>query len=357
VQGALYFPLISVPVSGWLTRSLLYWDTVGTIVPQEWIDAPEELGAHTQDLVRRGLLRQVFPNEAADSFEHRFRSWIAALEPQELSRRQASFQAGERTPIHVDKWMNYMSGIDELRYLGLSGPFLGHDWVVEPNTANDFMAALALALCDPDSELCQPGCSWTPATNDPTAFSSLLSGLHPSTTGSAAQRDMELRVRGHMRTAQLRTSFLTDALPVPGEPLGAEEIERFRDKHAGKLPRCRRRIEEALDGALLLSDEDLQVRALDRLSDEVVELTAEAEAYLREAGLRRVSRSPLLRMLKVVPGLSGRLSAAHEAAETLQSDTRVDSEALAYLAFARAELELAPSYECHSGKTLAEIFQ
>lgn len=331
---------------------------MGTIVPQEWIDRPEELGSQTQDLVRRGLLQQVFPSEAADSFEHKFHSWIVALPPQELSRRQARFRAGERTPIHVDKWMRYVSGIEELRHHGLSGSLPGHEWVgLEPNTANDFMAALALALCDPDSELCQPGCSWTPATNDPTAFSSLLNGLRPSAPGSAAQRNLELRVRGQMRTAQLRTSFLAEALPVPDEPIGADQIERFRNKHGGKLPRCRRRIEEALDNALLLRDEDLQVRALDRLGEEVVELTAEAEAYLREAGLRRVSRSPLLRMLKVVPGLSGRLSAAQEAAETLQIETHVESEPLAYLAFARAELKLAEGYESHSEKALAEIFQ
>src|SRR4051794_1325037 len=60
IQGALYFPLISPPASAWLTRALLYWDQVGTIVPQSWVESPELLGAHTLELVQRGLLLQVF---------------------------------------------------------------------------------------------------------------------------------------------------------------------------------------------------------------------------------------------------------------------------------------------------------
>src|ERR1700751_450364 len=42
---------------------------------------------------------------------------MAALDPQALLRRQARFQAGERTPIHVDKWMNWVTETGVLRLL------------------------------------------------------------------------------------------------------------------------------------------------------------------------------------------------------------------------------------------------
>jgi hypothetical protein len=56
-ECALYFPLISPPASDWLTRALLDWDRVGTIVPHDWVENPKLLGEHMLELVRRELSR------------------------------------------------------------------------------------------------------------------------------------------------------------------------------------------------------------------------------------------------------------------------------------------------------------
>ena len=57
----LYFPYIDVPRSAWLIRMLLYWDTVGVIMPYQFVEEPEELTEFTRDLLKAGLLAQVIP--------------------------------------------------------------------------------------------------------------------------------------------------------------------------------------------------------------------------------------------------------------------------------------------------------
>lgn len=60
-KNAMYFPYISVPNNSWSIRTLLYWDKLSSIVPVEYIEAPEKLGYFMRNLVREGLVEQVFP--------------------------------------------------------------------------------------------------------------------------------------------------------------------------------------------------------------------------------------------------------------------------------------------------------
>jgi len=358
VEGALYFPHIQVPASPWFTRSLLYWDQVGTIVPQGYRAQPEELGEHTLELVRRGLVRQVFPQEAGSEFSRQFQRWLDGLSHSELKRRRARLKAGEITGVHIDKWMHYMGGVEQVMREGLVRDHLWGDWLeVESRTANEFMAALTLGLCHPEGGLSRgSGCAWIPATDDPAAFRVLLSGLEKAEPASPVERDVQLRLRGELQACEVRTSLLEQALPAPAEPVSAERIEQFRRKHDDRLPRCRRHIEALIDRTLAL-DEIRRLRALERVAEEVAELAAEAEAYLKEAGIRRLTRSPLIRMLKVAPPLAVPVSGVLETAQALETAGSLNSEALAYLALARAELGLDAGYRTLSGNApLVEVF-
>jgi hypothetical protein len=359
VEGALYFPHIQVPASPWFTRSLLYWDQVGTIVPERWLGAPEELGDYTLELVRRGLVRQVFPQEASRGLEGELREWLASLSRNDLRRRRARLKAGEATSVHVDKWIAYAGGIKHVIDVGLAEGRQRQEWLkMEQTTANEFMAALALRLCHPDGELPRDSeCTWVPATDDPTAFRILLTGLKRAKPTSPTNQEVELRVRGELRACEVRTSILARALPVPIEPVSVEKIERFREKHGDRLPKCRRQIEALIDESLEM-DEARRQRVVDRTVEEVADLTGEVEAYLREAGIRRLTRSPLVRMLKVVPFLAGPVSGAVEAAQALETAGGLKSEALAYLALARAELGLDARYQAtRNGVPFVEVFR
>lgn len=55
-DAVLYFPMIRPPESAWFSRVLLYWDKIGTIMPAQYSEDHEFLGAYTSGLLREGLL-------------------------------------------------------------------------------------------------------------------------------------------------------------------------------------------------------------------------------------------------------------------------------------------------------------
>ncbi len=304
-------------MSEWLTRALLYWDTVGTIVPQDWIERPERLGRHTLELVQRGLLVQVWMAMG---------SALRVARDLQLARYEDNYNPG---------WIE-----------------------VEPATANEFMASLALGLCHPESDLCRYGnaeVAWVPSTGESTALDGLLAGLSPSSSESRADRKLRLRVQGELELCELRSTFLEEALPIPAQPPSVEQIESFRRKHGDLLPRARRRVEALVD-AVSDKKETLQERQLSREAQEIEDLLTQAGAYLGEAGLRRVRRSSLLRVAKVVPGASGPVGGVLETAASLEKGAAIEREPLAYFAFARVELKLDARWTADVPHPLVETF-
>ena len=362
VQGVLYFPLIDVPDSPWLYRALLYWDDVGTIVPDSWPMMPERLAPHTLNLVQAELIRQALPHQAANEMRNGYEHWLRALNPDIVERRRVRFNEGSFRRIHYDKWMAMGSGLDATEDLGLARVRRRYDWIdVETQTAAEFMAALALALCHPASDFSRDNAPsatrWVPASDQPDAVAAMLSGLDALQPNDPTARELRLRVQGEVRASQIRTSILERCLPVPEDSLIVDDILSFRRRHHDALPRFRRYLEARVDEALQYGDPVLHFRALDRIAEEIEELTAQVEAYLRESGIRRIRRSGLLRILKVVPGLSGPIEAAQETAAVLATAPDVTGEPLAYLAFARAELRLASAYGPAPGALpLAQVF-
>ena len=52
-DNVIYFPSIDVPETPWFTQALLYWDSVGTIVPSAYDKDRSYLRPYTQDLLNR----------------------------------------------------------------------------------------------------------------------------------------------------------------------------------------------------------------------------------------------------------------------------------------------------------------
>jgi hypothetical protein len=261
-------------------RALLYWDQVGTIVPESWVRSPELLGDHTVELVQRGLLLQVFPWQVGEAHRDRFGAWLGSLGEDELRARRRRLASGRIARVHEDKWLAYASGLRAALELGLARRSNG-EWVeVEESTAGEFMASLALDLCHPESDLSRPARdrpqTWVPATGDEKAFKALLGGLVPRGSRDEAERALRLRIRGEARVCDLRAMVLERALPVPDETPTPEQLEQFKRKYGRRLPRLRRHIEALIDTQLVSEDEVLVFRAVDRLADQIEELAGEA---------------------------------------------------------------------------------
>lgn len=58
---ALYFPYIKTPEDAWFTRVLLFWDSVGTILPGNLEDDERFVTRHMRELRNEGLLENVRP--------------------------------------------------------------------------------------------------------------------------------------------------------------------------------------------------------------------------------------------------------------------------------------------------------
>ncbi|WP_203711427.1 DUF6236 family protein [Asanoa siamensis] len=214
------------------------------------------------------------------------------------------------------------------------------DWIaVEQTTANEFMAALTLAVreeLDRDHRFNQPNqrMTWVPTTDLAEAVQALLAGLRAATPADDDAR-LRLRVSGELAAAEIRTELLRDLLPVPTEPLPASKIFEFRRKHGSLLPDLRRHLESKIDEALAIEDEILRFRLLDRVRDQLEDQVSEAETYLRELSLKRISRSSILKILTFVPFLKDPIEAGQDLAESARTNPAFDAEPLAYLAFAR----------------------
>lgn len=346
MQGSLYFPFIAVPPTAWWTRVMLYWDSVGTIVPHAYIRSPELHNPYTLELIRSGLLHQALPDEAGDSLRIHFGRYLELLSEYEINRRRRDFDMGSATRVHSDKWLNYMGGLREVQRLGLARPdHLGpsDDWIwVETATAGEFMAALALSLCEraggagwrsSDRNTSE---TWVPTTNIPEAIEALMAGLEPAPHGYSNTDRIRLRVQGELQTVEVRTHLMEQLLPVPDEIAPVHELVDFRRRYGNLLPTLRRYIEGKIDESMSIEDPILRFRFMDRIEDELLQRSEEAEAYLNEQGFRHVSRSSLLRVLKFIPGLKDPIENAQDLAENLQTSQSLTAEPLAYLAFARA---------------------
>ncbi|MEW5925874.1 MAG: hypothetical protein AB1941_00135 [Gemmatimonadota bacterium] len=282
---ALYFPYINVPNQRWLTRMLLYWDSVASIVPSEYRRRPEELAPHMQDLLAAGLVEQVFPAAYifdVDDFDNPFINYL--LERMRYRRQRGGFApAGMRrfSRIHIEK----MGGIaDELVRLGVARPSTYPWYEVESWVAAAFMAYLATVL----GRL--PTINSTPVTNDLLSFR-LLGARYPTRENS--------QVRAHSRAIILNHIF-----PNPKQPVAVVELADFKARHGDLLRRLRRTVEEKC--IQLASTPDVRTR--DELTRIVAEELAEQVRHVEEA-MRVRWTDVVFSGLASILGAAGALSA------------------------------------------------
>jgi hypothetical protein len=251
---ALYFPYIRVPEAGWFTRILLYWDSVGTIVPRSLTGSDSVIGAYTSDLMDANLVRQVWPENyifAIDGFADCFFEVIDGNQEIRGLREQALH---ERTvgQIHEEKFTDEVFAGLKQRGLAERSNDYGW-WNVESRTAGVYMAYLAATLGGLE-EL-----GMDPVSDSTNLFVSTL----------------ETPVA---RAEALRLGVLDAILPGPEEPVAVDELVRFKERHADPLKAFRTQIETELLRIALIEDDEARTREKklteDRLRQEIEEIAA-----------------------------------------------------------------------------------
>jgi hypothetical protein len=315
----LYFPYIRVPKSEWLTRMLLYWDEVGTIVPYEYIESPDRLGEHTRSLVEHCLVTQVIPGMYIDTvpqFVEAFYNYLRGLGDQ-LEQRRERFDNNETFQIHIEK----LDQVGELLKDEGLACLHGYPWYhVEIETGHDFMCYLATVLGKLDKVRAIPV----------TDSHKYLSRYLRSGVGTV---DLERQL------GSLRLEILERIFPSPKRPLTAGKLGQFKEKHGDKLRRLRRAVERELTVLADISEPSLRSRRLEIFLDEADQEIQEICSRMEETGFGEIVFGKFCAVMAAIPGSSAIFGLANALYGAFGGGPAYERPSeFAYAAYAQAEL-------------------
>jgi len=250
-NSALYFPYIDVPPAQWLFKALLYWDSVKSIVPLEYLHNPERHSHGMRELLLTGLVEPVVPGMYLDNinrFGHAFLSYVDRRRRAagRSTRGGTRLQGDDFALIHVEKLGGVGEGLVE-RELAES---VGYPWYrVRSWAARAFMAYLAGVLGK------IPEIDADPLTSDRGSLA-LLGG----SSSSVYRRRMEAR-----------SVLMRRLLPHPVAVLDLHDIVRFKERHSEALCRFRRQIELECIAIAQIEDETLRRDRTSIISEELSE--------------------------------------------------------------------------------------
>jgi hypothetical protein len=288
-NNVLYFPFINVPNSLWFTQILLYWDKVSTIIPFDFIQAPERLDPFTRDLIRAQLLKKIIPRRHIYNipmFVDSFMNYIESL-GDELELRRSSFQLGviryrNVFQIHMEKGDEIFNC---LKNVGLSTKPDAHGWVlVEATTGSEFMAYLAASLGQLDDV------DSIPVTD---SHRYLLDFV---LSGSAD-------IRTERKLNALRYSVLKRVFPAPIKRLSVADISRFKSRHGNKLIRFRNLVEQNIVRIADMNDLDLRQRSLDLFMQEIETEIEDVKESMKSFGWRHFIFGKLFSVMAPIPAI------------------------------------------------------
>lgn len=232
-ENVLYYPYIRVPNNVWFTRVLLYWDSVGSIVPYEYANNPERLGSHMQALLTEGLVNQIFPGSYTYNVPNFVDAFIECAEEhkRKLSRSLRPLTIRPTLRVHIEKLDDIGSKLCKIG-LAKKSDYPWYD--IEAQLANKFMAYLAGVL----SSL--PEINSRPITDEQKQLNIYESGDDP------------------------RSVILENLLPAPAEGVNATELARFKSKNQKYLLKFRNEIESFILQVASVKDIRLRTEMINR---------------------------------------------------------------------------------------------
>lgn len=229
----LYCPYINLPETNWTVRVLLYYDEVGSIVPQQYFYAPEEYNPYMRNLIQEGLVNPINPIEVLDNWDRINTPFLDYMKTAEfdLSRRIKTFDRGDTHRIHRDKFMKSGWNIHsdkfggailyELQHAGLAINNRNGWYTVERKTANELMTYLTTIVAHK--------IKYMPTSDELTA----------DFTFKSQNQQVVSQINKYNFKRQI---LLTKIIPFPQE-IDINKLRRFKDKHADLLKRFRNKAE------------------------------------------------------------------------------------------------------------------
>lgn len=263
----LYYPTISIPDTSWLRQALLYWDEIGSIVPQMGNETLLLLTPEIEYLRAEGVFRPFNPEtlikrpdgwEVLQEFEKEFKDIIKTDSFQRLIGHQKKLNS----LVHHDKVGGELFD-DFLQAEGLAATNSNDpEWYLfEEKTALLYMSLLAKYLSDIDIQVTFPG------TDRPE-----YEGLIFKTSSM------------HQGFSCLDTRF-NNVLPIPREDIALSDILHFKSKRHAELLSFRALLDE-FQQSLSKSEDVRQIKdVLLKFKDKLEKGVSDLDALLRDSSI------------------------------------------------------------------------
>lgn len=230
MDNLLYYPYINLPKTDWTARTLLYYDRIGSIVPQRYLY--NEYDPFMKEIVDNELVEPINPMNVLDNPWQVFHPFIEYINNDQfqLDKRRASFRGGKLGRIHRDKFEGRGSRIHsdkfdgeifyQLTQMGLAFEQNSHWFIVEQKTAGELMTFLA----------------------------SVLGGKlnYQPTTDQERKRFATIQTKEVFQSYKMidrkRELILNELLPFP-DAIDLTKLKSFKDKHINLLYSFRNKIE------------------------------------------------------------------------------------------------------------------
>lgn len=329
MNNILYYPYINLPRTDWTLRTLLYYENIGSIVPQEYFYRPEKnYEKFMLELVQSELVTPINPMEVLDRPWETTKPFLQLIENNKERILRPSFSISQKKTyltrqikfhtvrIHVDKFdENIFYGLEQL---GLANKVNSNWYTVERKTANQLMKFLATVIGGKTDRL--------PTTDF------VRPAFNRSTTPNEQGK---------------RETILTSLIPFP-EDIDLSRLRRFKERHSELLNSFKNKVE------LIVLDPNIKkgTRLFDEHLSELVNRKEELAAKMNESQFGNILFGTVCGLIgayqglataettgAVIGGIPGFVCAVHSALKIERAENVFDQSGLKYLALAEKRLK------------------
>ena len=297
MSQALYYPWIDVRDEAWLKTTLLYWDSVRTIVPES-IDAPYSTDTG-RALHSAGFLVPLRVRSGMEGIEELAEDVLTYLGSAEGAELLIVGDDDRRRDIHVEKLPQELGRLAdihpeklpyEIRHLlheFTANSDRGGDWLrVDERFANFYMTLLASRLADRVGARLLTSFAAADRLAVSARFDAQLNGVIPWGMHSRSRHWREYEAFGpryrlprRLAPGMLGNLAIEQIAVAPDTPI--DRLIEFRERHGDELAQFRTKVEQLASSIESdLSAEALRQRVSDLYTDEVVPAIASLKAAL-----------------------------------------------------------------------------
>lgn len=272
MEKILYYPYINLPNNKWTSKTLLYWDKIGSIVPRNY-DTRGSFDSFTGQLFNQGFLEKVDPYDVWTVPKYEFCLNEAINNGDKLiENSKINFANGHYVKIHIEKF--HYNVFENLIQLKVAQRVNNSDWfVVESNVAKFMMTFLATILS------IEKG--YQPTTDS-------IDNLDLSYNNLPLQKySNNVIVSNNTLTSNIRTNFLENLLPYPIDN-DLNKIIRFKERHFAELSYFRKHLERIIFEISLISDENIRGRAIQFHLEEIITMKNELVSKMKENNFNKI---------------------------------------------------------------------